>query len=144
VGFELQDHQARSLQRQKVGELDETVYSDLSWHLGAQTAADWVSTSFQDLDQEKQTLVAAYLGRRIMARIEQRVLLHTISRLWIDYLTDIEDLRRGIGLEAYGQRDPLIEYKRRAFELFAELGDNIRRTVVRSLFQQAPEPLGVD
>jgi preprotein translocase subunit SecA len=61
--------------------------------------------------------------------------------LWIDYLTDIEDLRRGIGLEAYGQRDPLVEYKRRAFELFAELGDNIRRTVVRSMFRQPPEPL---
>ena len=76
-----------------------------------------------------------------MSRIERQVLLYTISRLWIDYLTDIEDLRRGIGLEAYGQRDPLVEYKRRAFELFEELGDNIRRTVVRSLFQQPPAPL---
>ncbi len=79
-----------------------------------------------------------------MGRIERRVLLHTISRLWIDYLTDIEDLRRGIGLEAYGQRDPLVEYKRRAFELFEELSDNIRRTVVRSLFRQPPEPLAAD
>jgi preprotein translocase subunit SecA len=76
-----------------------------------------------------------------MSRIEQRVLLHTISRLWIDYLTDIEDLRRGIGLEAFGQRDPLVEYKRRAFELFEELGDNIRRIAVRSLFRQSPAPL---
>jgi preprotein translocase subunit SecA len=56
-------------------------------------------------------------------------------------LTDIEDLRRGIGLEAYGQRDPLIEYKRRAFELFEELGDNIRRTTIRILFRQPPEVL---
>ena len=94
-----------------------------------------------ELDAEQRGLFAAYLGRSILARIERRVLLHTISRLWIDYLTDIEDLRRGIGLEAYGQRDPLVEYKRRAFELFAELGDNIRRTVVRSLFRQPPEPL---
>ena len=76
-----------------------------------------------------------------MAQIEQRVLLHTISRLWVDYLTDIEDLRRGIGLEAYGQRDPLIEYKRRAYELFEELGDNIRRTVIRSIFRQPPGSL---
>jgi preprotein translocase subunit SecA len=79
-----------------------------------------------------------------MGRIERRVLLHTISRLWIDYLTDIEDLRRGIGLEAYGQRDPLVEYKRRAFELFEELSHNIRRTVVRSLFRQPPEPLATE
>jgi preprotein translocase subunit SecA len=77
----------------------------------------------------------------ILGRVERRVLLHTISRLWIDYLTDIEDLRRGIGLEAYGQRDPLVEYKRRAFELFEELGDNIRRTTIRILFRQPPEVL---
>jgi preprotein translocase subunit SecA len=76
-----------------------------------------------------------------MGRIEQTALLYSISRLWIDYLTDIEDLRRGIGLEAYGQRDPLVEYKRQAFELFEDLGANIRRTVVRSLFRYAPEPL---
>jgi preprotein translocase subunit SecA len=76
-----------------------------------------------------------------VSQIERRVLLHTISRLWIDYLTDIEDLRRGIGLEAYGQRDPLVEYKRRAFELFEELTDNIRRTAIRSLFRQPATPL---
>jgi preprotein translocase subunit SecA len=93
------------------------------------------------LGDEQQALLNAFLGRQIMSRIERRVLLHTISRLWIGYLTDIEDLRRGIGLEAYGQRDPLVEYKRRAFELFEELGNNIRRTAIRSLFQQPPEPL---
>jgi preprotein translocase subunit SecA len=104
--------------------------------------ADWGGIQFQDLDNEQRSLLSSYLGRRIMGRIERRILLYTISRLWIDYLTDIEDLRRGIGLEAYGQRDPLVEYKRRAFELFEELGDNIRRTAVRSLFRQPPEPLG--
>jgi preprotein translocase subunit SecA len=98
---------------------------------------------FRDLDEEQQSLVIAYLGHRIMARIERQILLHTISRLWIDYLTDIEDLRRGIGLEAYGQRDPLVEYKRRAFELFEDLGKNVRRTTVRSLFRRAPEPLEI-
>jgi hypothetical protein len=144
MGLDTEDSQTRLLQRQKLGELEDEVYRDLSWQLGSQLSADWGPAHFQDLDQEEQALIAAYLGRRIMGRIERRVLLHTISRLWIDYLTDIEDLRRGIGLEAYGQRDPLIEYKRRAFELFAELGDNIRRTVVRSLFQQVPEPLGAE
>jgi preprotein translocase subunit SecA len=102
----------------------------------------WGTTRFQDMGDQQQAILSTYLGRRIMSVIERRVLLHTISRLWVDYLTDIEDLRRGIGLEAYGQRDPLIEYKRRAFELFEELGNNIRRTVVRSLFRQPPEPLG--
>ena len=132
----------RPFRRQKISDLDTANYRDLMSYLGEQVIAQWSSTRFQAIDKGARSLLTAFLGRRIMARIERRVLLHTISRLWIDYLTDIEDLRRGIGLEAYGQRDPLVEYKRRAFELFEELGDNIRRTVVRSLFRQPPEPLG--
>jgi preprotein translocase subunit SecA len=139
----LEEGQLRSLRRQPVNELDQDVYHDLLRDLGGQVAAEWSSIVFRDLDDEQKAVLSSYLGRRIMGRIERWVLLHTISRLWIDYLTDIEDLRRGIGLEAYGQRDPLIEYKRRAFELFEELGDNIRRTVARYLFRQTPEPLGL-
>jgi preprotein translocase subunit SecA len=141
-GLMLEESQMRPFQRQPLVELAPDVYKALVHGIGEQVTADWYATRFQNLDTHQQNLLSAYLGRRIMGRIERRVLLHTISRLWIDYLTDIEDLRRGIGLEAYGQRDPLVEYKRRAFELFEELGDNIRRTVVRSLFRQAPEPLG--
>jgi preprotein translocase subunit SecA len=140
-GSIVDDGQMRSLRRQKVRELDSDTYHHLLRDLGDQVVAQWDGINVQDLGAEQRALLSSYLGRRIMGRIERLVLLHTISRLWIDYLTDIEDLRRGIGLEAYGQRDPLIEYKRRAFELFSELGDNIRRTVVRSLFRQPPEPL---
>jgi preprotein translocase subunit SecA len=141
-GLALEESQMRPFRRQKISDLDADIYRDLMSHLGEQVIAKWSSTRFQAIDKDAKSLLTAFLGRRIMGRIERRVLLHTISRLWIDYLTDIEDLRRGIGLEAYGQRDPLVEYKRRAFELFEELGDNIRRTVVRSLFRQPPEPLG--
>ncbi|MGD8516214.1 MAG: hypothetical protein PVG54_04530, partial [Anaerolineae bacterium] len=131
----------RPYRRQPLRDLGGNVYRRLLQDLGGQAVQEWGATKFQDLDQDSQRVLSAYLGRRIMSRIEQRVLLHTISRLWIDYLTDIEDLRRGIGLEAFGQRDPLVEYKRRAFELFEELGDNIRRIAVRSLFRQSPAPL---
>jgi preprotein translocase subunit SecA len=140
-GLAAEESEMRPLRHQPLEEIDRDVYYDLLRDLGGEVIADWSTDQFQDLPAEEQALMSAYLGRRIMGRIERRVLLHTISRLWIDYLTDIEDLRRGIGLEAYGQRDPLVEYKRRAFELFEELGDNIRRTVVRSLFRQPPEPL---
>jgi hypothetical protein len=140
-GLMLEESQMRPFQRQLLVELAPDVYRALLQDIGEQVTADWHAIRFQNLDERQQALLSAYLGRRIMGRIERRVLLHTISRLWIDYLTDIEDLRRGIGLEAYGQRDPLVEYKRRAFELFEELGDNIRRTVARSMFRQPPEPL---
>ena len=141
LGVVLPEDQMRPLRRQRVRELEQDTYHGLLRSLGEDAVDQWGSTHFQDLDKDQQSLLSAYLGRQIMGRIERRVLLHTISRLWIGYLTDIEDLRRGIGLEAYGQRDPLVEYKRRAFELFEELGDNIRRTAVRSLFQQPPQPL---
>jgi preprotein translocase subunit SecA len=140
-GLASEDGQMRALRNERLEDLDRDVYHDLLRDVGGGVTAGWDQVRFQDMDQEHQDLVSAYLGRRLMGRIEQRVLLHTISRLWIDYLTDIEDLRRGIGLEAFGQRDPLVEYKRRAFELFEELGDNIRRTAVRWLFRQLPEPL---
>ncbi|HFD39462.1 MAG TPA: hypothetical protein ENJ31_06395 [Anaerolineae bacterium] len=141
LGVRGDEEPLRGLRRKPVAELEPEVYRRLLRDLGEQAVAEWGETRFQDLPEEQRALLTAYLGRRIMGRIERRVLLYTISRLWIDYLTDIEDLRRGIGLEAFGQRDPLVEYKRRAFELFEELGQNIRRTVVRSLFRQPPEPL---
>ncbi len=141
-GFALDESQMRQFRRRVLRDLEPDVYHRLQRYLGEQATLGWDTASFQSLPPEHKNLLLTYLGRRIMGRIERRVLLHTISRLWIDYLTDIEDLRRGIGLEAYGQRDPLVEYKRRAFELFEELGDNIRRTAIRSLFRQVPEPVG--
>jgi preprotein translocase subunit SecA len=140
-GVMLDESQMRPLRHQQLSALDRDAYHDLLKDIGNEIVARWGSVQFQDLDSDQRGLLSTYLGRRILGRIERRVLLYTISRLWIDYLTDIEDLRRGIGLEAYGQRDPLVEYKRRAFELFEELGDNIRRTAVRSLFRQPPEAL---
>jgi preprotein translocase subunit SecA len=140
-GLGLEESQMRSLRSKRVRDLDQETYYDLLRDLGAQVIAGWGDTPFQELAEADQELLRDYLGRRIMSLIERRVLLHVISSLWVDYLTDIEDLRRGIGLEAYGQRDPLVEYKRRAYELFSELGDNIRRTVVRALFNQQPAPL---
>jgi preprotein translocase subunit SecA len=141
-GAAFDQRELRSLERRPVEELDREVYRDLLWDLGTAVIESWGTGPLADMSEDQRALLQSYLGRRIMGRIERRVLLHTISRLWIDYLTDIEDLRRGIGLEAYGQRDPLIEYKRQAFELFEELRDNIRRIVARSLLQQMPEPLG--
>jgi preprotein translocase subunit SecA len=75
--------------------------------------------------------------------LEKALMLTHVSRLWIDYLTEIENLRQGIGLQAFGQRDPLVEYKRRAFQLFDELRADIRRTVVGDLFapQLSPPPI---
>ena len=140
-GLGPEESQMRTLRSKRVRDLDEETYHGLLRDLGGEIIAEWGDTRFVELAETDRELLSDYAGRRIMSLIERRVLLHVISSLWVDYLTDIEDLRRGIGLEAYGQRDPLVEYKRRAYELFEELGDNIRRTVVRALFNQQPAPL---
>ncbi len=64
----------------------------------------------------------------------RELMLSVVTNLWVDYLTDIEALREGIGLQAYGQRDPLVEYKRRAYEMFQDLYKRIRSQVVTSVF----------
>jgi len=73
------------------------------------------------LEQEDQGAIRGFYGWRAWHEHVKDTLLNHISQLWIGYLTRIEDLQQGIGLEAFGQRDPLIEYKRRAFEMFDEL-----------------------
>lgn len=68
-------------------------------------------------------------------RIERDILLHVVDSKWIDYLHNLDNLREGIGLRAYGQKDPLIEYKREAFELFQQLTYDIQRVTVNLLFR---------
>ena len=70
-----------------------------------------------------------------MGEIEKSLLLHTIDMLWIDHLDVIEHLRRGIGLQGYGQRDPLVEYKKEAYRLFHELMAAIDRQVAHAIFK---------
>lgn len=63
--------------------------------------------------------------------LERVVLLKVIDRKWMDHLDDMEQLRQGIGLQAYGQRDPLVEYKMSGYDMFDALTENIRLDTVR-------------
>ena len=66
--------------------------------------------------------------------LERVVLLKVIDRKWMDHIDDMEQLRQGVGLQAYGQRDPLVEYKMSGYEMFDEMTQNIREETVRFLF----------
>ena len=66
--------------------------------------------------------------------LERVVLLKVIDRKWMDHIDDMEQLRQGVGLPAYGQRDPLVEYKMSGYEMFDEMTQNIREETVRLLF----------
>src|SRR6266540_466982 len=85
------------------------------------------------------------LGPELMRKLERVWMLNVMDRLWIQHLTSIDDLREGIGLRAYGQRDPLIEYKVEASRMFDELQATVRSEVVYTIYhlqvqQQAPPP----
>jgi len=75
------------------------------------------------------------IGEQALRQVEKAIILQTIDTLWMNHLDEIDYLRQGIGLRGYGQRDPLIEYKREAFHLFSHLMENVRSTVVRTLFK---------
>ena len=66
--------------------------------------------------------------------LERVVLLKVIDKKWMDHIDDMEQLRQGIGLQAYGQRDPLVEYKMAGYEMFNEMTQNIMDDTVRLLF----------
>jgi preprotein translocase subunit SecA len=70
-----------------------------------------------------------------MQLIERGIILKSIDSLWVEHLTSMDKLRTGIGLQGYGQRDPLVEYKRQAFELFNNLMTGIRKQIVYTIFK---------
>ena len=82
------------------------------------------------------------LGSELMARLERYAMLSVIDHKWKEHLREMDDLKEGIGLRAYGQKDPLVEYKSEAFKLFVDLLEQIRNDVVSfcfKFFPQAPE-----
>ena len=70
-----------------------------------------------------------------MRSMERDILLRVIDAKWIDHLHNIDMLRDGIGLRAYGQKDPLIEYKREAYDLFNKMMYEIQSETVKHLFR---------
>jgi len=75
------------------------------------------------------------VGPDVLREVERIVLLSHIDRKWIDHLYAMDELREGIGLRAYGQTSPLLEYQKEAYELFQEMLHAIQRDTVRDLFR---------
>ncbi len=96
------------------------------------------SASLTSLADDQRKEVENAIGTRTMTELYRRILLGAITELWVDYLTRIEALRVSIGLEAYGQRDPLVQYKSKASEMFQELLRDIRTAVIRRMFSYQP------
>jgi len=71
----------------------------------------------------------------VMRQVEKYAYLGSIDHLWMDHIDHIDDLREGVELRAYGQRDPLVEFKNEAFNLFESLIDRISEELSRRLFR---------
>ena len=96
-----------------------------------------------------QDALAAYerreeeLGSEVLRELERRVILSVLDRKWREHLYEMDYLQEGVGLRAYGQRDPLVEYQREAFDMFGGMMEGIKEESVGFLFNleiQAEEP----
>ncbi len=76
----------------------------------------------------------AQIGAEVMRRFERVVMLQIVDNHWKDHLLAMDHLKEGIGLRGYGQRDPLIEYKKESFDMFQAMMDEIEEDSVRTLF----------
>ncbi|MFM9107530.1 MAG: preprotein translocase subunit SecA [Chloroflexota bacterium] len=89
--------------------------------------------------------VEARFGPEVMRKVERHVLLTIVDKLWVEHLADMDELREGVNLQAYGQKDPLVVYKTEGFRLFRELqgaiGHDVAHTVYRVQPAAAQQPL---
>ncbi|MEZ4565285.1 MAG: preprotein translocase subunit SecA [Thermomicrobiales bacterium] len=77
-------------------------------------------------------------GPEIMRRVERHVMLTVIDKLWVAHLTEMDELREGVGLQAYAQKDPLVVYKTQGYDFFQQLLANIQHDVVHTIFRVQP------
>jgi preprotein translocase subunit SecA len=94
-----------------------------------------ITARLQEWAEQQYDEKEAALGSEVMRQLERLVMLQIIDRLWTEYLTEMEDLRQGIGLVAYGQRDPLVQYKAEAYNLFEALKRNIEHDIAHSIYR---------
>jgi preprotein translocase subunit SecA len=80
----------------------------------------------------------ALVGPELMRRVERDVMLQIVDAQWKDHLYSLDHLKEGIGLRGYGQRDPLVEYKKESFALFQDMKSRIEEEIVRYLFHLRP------
>jgi preprotein translocase subunit SecA len=112
------------------------------WDVGGREA---ISEHIRELIDAALEAKEAQIGAEDWAIVERLVLLRSIDALWVEHLTELDDMRRGIGLRGYAQQDPLNEFRKEAFALYEELRSLIRHQVATTVFRvsvtrQAPPP----
>ena len=107
------------------------IFSDIQKH----TESESLTTFLKGITDQLYASREKTLGEKVARDIEKFVTLSVIDTLWIQHLDSLDDLREGIGLRAAGQRDPLVEYKQEAFNLFDKLISSIDYEIVHRIFK---------
>jgi preprotein translocase subunit SecA len=94
------------------------------------TLWDAIVKSYEDKEQ--------LVGREVLERVERDIMLQIVDTQWKDHLYSLDHLKEGIGLRGYGQRDPLVEYKKESFELFQAMKERVDEEIVRYLWWLRP------
>ena len=97
---------------------------------------DFLSKVSKDIYEKREK----EMDKDVMRQVERLVMLSTIDNLWIDHLDAVENLRQGIGLRGYGQREPLVEYKNEAFKMFEQLINGIDDEIVHRIYRIQVQP----
>ena len=117
--------------------------ADTLWDHGGREA---IAEYLRELADARLEAREAEVGETDWAQVERIVLVRTIDSLWVEHLTELDDMRRGIGLRGYAQQDPLNEFRREAYRMYEEFRDLIRHGVASSIFrvtvQRQPPPGG--
>lgn len=122
---------------------DQHSINQLTDHLKTMKSKDEVVNYLTMMTRELYDSREQQISPEVTRQIERWVSLQAIDTYWMEHLDAIDDLREGIGLRGYGQREPLVEYKHEAFNLFEQLIANIDREIVRRIYkvevQTAPQ-----
>jgi preprotein translocase subunit SecA len=124
-----------------LGDLDQKTQTGLRSALGEDQFAALQDVRVSELTPEAADVVRRHLGERVLFNVQRQLMLDITSRYWVEHLTSMEVLRQGIGLQSYAQKDPLAEYKVRAYDMFQELLQAIQSEVVTAMFTYRPRDL---
>jgi preprotein translocase subunit SecA len=112
-------------------------------HLQPEQLADMAREEIEEtlIDQAKALYESReeQFGADLMREIERAVMLQVVDSKWMDHLDAMDMLREGIGLRAYGQKDPLVEYRREGFEMFQAMIDSIQDEIIRYIMRVTPQ-----
>ncbi len=125
----------------RLSDLDADTQAGLERALGKERFAGQQGVRIAELEPDDGGAVLKYLGQRVMFNVQRQLMLDITSRYWVEHLTSMEVLRQGIGLQSYAQKDPLAEYKVRAYEMFQDLLQVIQSDVVTAMFTYRPRDL---